>query len=495
MKKKYILALDQGTTSSRSLLINETGQVTAIAQQEFKQIYPQSGWVEHDPEEIWQSQWKTIDEVLNKAEVSMQDIAAIGITNQRETSLLWDKTTGKAIHNAIVWQDKRTSDICENLKEEGLEPYIKEKTGLVIDSYFSATKIAWLLNNVPGAREKAGKGELLFGTIDTWLVWKLTEGNKHVTDETNASRTMLYDIRTGTWDKDILSALDIPAGILPDVQASASEFGICTFGGNTIPILGIAGDQQAALFGQACVNPGMAKNTYGTGCFMLMNTGDIPHLSDHGLLTTMACNWNNEKQYALEGSVFIAGAAIQWLRDGLQIISSAEESEQMAMKVKDSHDLVVVPAFAGLGAPYWDMYARGAIFGITRDTNSNHLAKATLESLAFQTRDVLEAMEQDSGMKLQVLKVDGGAVRNNYLMQFQADMLNSIVERPENTETTAMGAAYLAGLGLNWWSIDEIARYRKIEHEFVPGMNEELRDELYSNWKKAIDRTNGWLNK
>lgn len=493
MEKKYILALDQGTTSSKTLLIGRQGQLIDIQQKEFSQIYPEPGWVEHDPEEIWYSQWATVNKVLENNNISLQEIAAIGITNQRETTIVWDKNTGKAVCNAIVWQDKRTAPKCEQLKADGWEEYIKKNTGLVIDSYFSGTKLAWILDNIPGCREKAENKQLIFGTVDTWLVWKLSMGKSHVTDQTNASRTMLFNIDRVDWDPKLIKALDIPFSMLPAVLPSSANFGTCTIEGSEIPITGIAGDQQAALFGQACIEPGMAKNTYGTGCFMLMHTGDERKISKNGLLTTMACNWDNKPQYALEGSVFIAGAAIQWLRDGLKLFATVSDSEHMAEQVKDNHEVVVVPAFAGLGAPYWDMYARGAIFGLTRDTNANHLAKATLESLAFQTRDVLEAMENDAGVKLQMLKVDGGAVMNNYLMQFQADILQSGVERPENTETTAMGAAYLAGLKLNWWEIEEIAGKRKIDKVYMPEFKSDLADKLYNNWKKAITRTMSWL--
>lgn len=493
MNAKYILALDQGTTSSRTLLIDRQGKLIDIAQKEFTQIYPKPGWVEHDPEEIWESQWETVLQILSNNQISLSDIAAIGITNQRETTIVWDKSTGKAVYNAIVWQDKRTAPICEQLKSDGWEDHVKTQTGLVIDSYFSGTKLSWLLDHVPGCRDKAEKDQLLFGTVDTWLVWKLTRGQSHVTDQTNASRTMMFNIHNIDWDSELVSVLGVPTSMLPKVLPSAADFGTCTLDGSDIPITGIAGDQQAALFGQACLEPGMAKNTYGTGCFMLMHTGSEIKRSANGLITTMACNWDNKPQYALEGSVFIAGAAIQWLRDGLNILDTAAESEQMAEQVKENHELVVVPAFAGLGAPYWDMYARGAIFGITRDTNSNHIAKATLESLAYQTRDVLEAMENDAGLKLKILKVDGGAVKNNYLMQFQSDILQASVERPVNTETTAMGAAFLAGIKLKWWEIEDIALNRIIDRVYHPALKEDYINQLYANWKKAISRTMGWL--
>ncbi len=495
MGKKYILALDQGTTSSRSLLIDRDGLIKSIAQKEFTQIFPQPGWVEHDPEEIWRSQWETVEELLSNASVGFDEIAAIGITNQRETTIVWDKKTGKAIYNAIVWQDKRTAPICEDLKRRGLEDYVRSSTGLVIDSYFSATKIAWILDNVEGSREKAERGELLVGTVDTWLVWKLTGGKSHLTDYTNASRTMLFHIEKMEWDSTLLDALKIPCIMLPDVLPSASDFGTLEINGNDIPICGLAGDQQAALFGQACLEPGMAKNTYGTGCFMLLNTGAKMYKSESGLVATLACSTTNKPEYALEGSVFIAGAAIQWLRDGLKIIKSAPESENLSNEVKGAEDVFVVPAFAGLGAPYWDMYARGAMFGLTRDTSIAHIVKATLESLAYQSKDVLEAMKKDSGLELKSLKVDGGAVVNNYLMQFQADILNVPVERPEVVETTAMGAAYLAGIQIGWWTKDDIATGRKIERMFEPQMDEDKRQSLYKKWKEAVRRTMNWSDK
>ncbi|MBP6664353.1 MAG: glycerol kinase GlpK, partial [Chitinophagales bacterium] len=448
---RYILALDQGTTSSRAILFNEKAQIVGIAQREFTQIYPQAGWVEHNPNEIWDTQLATAQQVLTQCGVTATQIAAIGITNQRETTVVWDKKTGKAIYNAIVWQDRRTADTCTDLKNKGFEPYIRENTGLVIDAYFSGTKIKWILDNVPDAREKAEKGQLLFGTIDTWLIWKLTNGKTHATDYSNASRTMLYNIANLAWDKQLLAELNIPAKMLPKVLNSSDNYGTTTpelFGGTAIPITGVAGDQQAALFGQACFTQGMAKNTYGTGCFMLMNTGTERIRSKNGLLTTIAWGLNGTVEYALEGSVFIAGAAIQWLRDGLRLIDSAADSEFYANKVPNSDGVYVVPAFAGLGAPYWDMYARGAIFGLTRRTTKAHLVRATLESLAYQTRDVLKAMEADSGLKLRTLRVDGGACANNLLMQFQADILDTPVERPALVETTAMGAAYLAGIAV-----------------------------------------------
>ncbi|MDD3871854.1 MAG: glycerol kinase GlpK [Bacteroidales bacterium] len=492
MKEKYILALDQGTTSSRSLLVDAAGHIKSIAQKEFTQLYPKPGWVEHDPEEIWSSQWHTIQEVLKSNNLDFSDIAAIGITNQRETTIVWDKNSGRAVYNAIVWQDKRTAPECENLKAQNLETYVRETTGLVIDSYFSATKIKWILDEVEGARRSAEQGDLLFGTIDSWLIWKLTKGRSHYTDLTNASRTMLFNISTLEWDSEMLDVLNIPRKMLPRVKPSSSDFGFFDAGTDLIPICGVAGDQQAALFGQACLEPGMAKNTYGTGCFMLMNTGNKKVLSNNGLLTTLACSIDDRIQYALEGSVFVAGAAVQWLRDGLKIIEKASDSEKMAMSVKEAEEVFVVPAFVGLGAPYWDMYSRGAIFGLTRDTNGNHLVKATLDSLAYQTRDVLEAMIEDSGLRLKTLKVDGGAVVNNYLMQFQADILNVPVERPEVVETTAMGAAYLAGIYLNWWNYGDLVEEREVERVFTPLMPAANRQRLYLKWKDAVSRTRGW---
>jgi glycerol kinase len=459
---------------------------------EFKQIYPKAGWVEHDPEEIWSTQWMTITKVMEEADITFSQIAGIGITNQRETSVVWDKISGKAIGNAIVWQDKRTAPICEQLKSKGLEDYVRENTGLVIDSYFSATKIRWMLDEVDGAQARAENGELLFGTIDTWLIWKLTGGKSHVTDFTNASRTMLFNISTLEWDANLLGHLNIPPAMLPAVKPSSGFFGFFQSDEVQVPICGVAGDQQSALFGQACLEEGMVKNTYGTGCFMLMNTGSKKVLSKNGLITTLACSTGDQVQYALEGSVFVAGSAIQWLRDGLKILKSAADSERMAEEVAGSEDVFVVPAFAGLGAPYWDMYARGAIFGITRDTSGAHLAKATLESMAYQTRDVIEAMAEDSGIKVKSLKVDGGAVVNNYLMQFQADILNVPVERPVVVETTAMGAAYLAGIYLQWWDSRIIVADRKIDREFIPLMDAGRRQTLYHKWQDAVKRTRGW---
>jgi len=494
MAKKYILALDQGTTSSRSIIVNEQGNIVAMEQQEFTQIFPESGWVEHDPKEILESQLTTLKKVLKKANVSPTDIVGIGITNQRETTIVWNKNTGRPIYNAIVWQDKRTANICENLKQKDLENYIKKTTGLVIDSYFSATKITWILNNVEGAQQEADKGNLLFGTVDTWLLWNLTNGKVHATDYSNASRTMLYDIKKLYWDTKLLSELNIPASMLPEVKPSSHHFGNYELEGALIPIAGIAGDQQSALFGQACFNKGEAKNTYGTGCFMLMNTGTDLKYSKNGLLTTIAWGIDNKVYYALEGSVFVAGSAIQWLRDGLQIINDAKESEALASLVKGDNPVVVVPAFAGLGAPYWDMYARGAVFGLTRDTGKNHLIKATLEALAYQTKDVLNAMQNDAETELTAVKVDGGACKNNLLMQFQADMLNTKVERPNITETTVMGAAYLAGICVGLWKQEDVLNRRKIDQEFIPTFTSEKREKLYHRWQKAVERSKNWID-
>lgn len=491
---KYILALDQGTTSSRAILFDKEGNIAAVEQQEFTQIFPKPGWVEHNALEIWDTQLKVAQNVLKNNDVSADQIEAIGITNQRETTVVWDKNTGEPIHNAIVWQDRRTAEFCDELKADGWEPYIRKNTGLVIDAYFSGTKVKWLLDNVPGARKKAEKGDLLFGTIDSWLIWLLTNQKVHVTDYTNASRTLLYNIRDLKWDKELLGRLNIPASVLPKVKPSSHVYGKTDkkLFGKSIPIAGIAGDQQAALFGQACYEPGMAKNTYGTGCFMLMNTGEEPVESKAGLLTTIAWGIDGKVYYALEGSVFIAGAAIQWLRDGLKIIDSAPDSEFFANKVEDTGGVYVVPAFAGLGAPYWDMYARGAIFGLTRGTNKSHLIRATLESLAYQTKDVLEAMEKDSGVPLASLRVDGGASANNLLMQFQSNILGTKVERPKVIETTALGAAYLAGLAVGFWTKDEISTGWQLDKTFKPKMKAALRKKLYGGWQKAVKRAMEW---
>ncbi|GAB6086547.1 glycerol kinase GlpK [Alkaliphilus crotonatoxidans] len=494
--KKYIMALDQGTTSSRAILFDHDGKVVATAQKEFTQFYPKAGWVEHDPMEIWGTQSGVAREVLEKTGIKPTEVAAIGITNQRETTVVWEKSTGRPIYNAIVWQCRRTAAICDDLKARGLVDYIRDHTGLVVDAYFSGTKIKWILDHVEGAREKAEKGELLFGNIDTWLIWNLTRGKVHVTDYSNASRTMLYNIKELKWDEKILKELDIPASMLPEVKPSSHVYGYTdheTFGGADIPIAGAAGDQQAALFGQACFEPGMAKNTYGTGCFMLMNTGDKFVPSKNGLLTTLAWGVDGKVEYALEGSIFVAGASVQWLRDELKIIRDAAETEYLATKVKDSNGVYVVPAFVGMGAPYWDMYARGTVVGLTRGAKAEHLIRATLESIAYQTRDVLEAMQEDSGINLQALKVDGGAVANNFLMQFQSDILNVKVDRPEITETTALGAAYLAGLAVGYWNDkSEISNKWSVDRSFTPDMDEEKRGKLYRGWKRAVERSMGW---
>ena len=492
---KYIMSLDQGTTSSRCILFNKNGLIESVAQKEFTQIYPKAGWVEHDPMEIWFTQISVATEAMQKINATASDIAAIGITNQRETAVIWDKTTGKPIYNAIVWQCRRTSDICDVLKEEGFDQIIKEKTGLIIDAYFSATKIKWILDHVEGAREKALKGQLLFGTIDTWLIWNLTKGKVHVTDYSNASRTMLFNIHTLKWDEEILTRLDIPASMLPQVKLSSCVYGHTnpTLLGGEIPISGAAGDQQAALFGQICHTPGTAKNTYGTGCFLLMNTGEKAILSHKGLLTTIAWGIDNKVEYALEGSVFIAGAAIQWLRDELRMIDHAAHTETYANSVTDSNGVYIVPAFTGLGAPYWDQYARGTILGLTRGVKKEHFIRATLESLAYQTYDVLMAMQEDSGISLKALKVDGGACANNFLMQFQSDILGAKVDRPEVIETTALGAAYLAGLAVGYWKDQEdISTNWALSKSFTPKMESSKREFLLKGWHKAIKCTREW---
>lgn len=496
MSKKYVLALDQGTTSSRAILFDCDSNIVAVAQKEFTQIFPKAGWVEHNAEEIWSTQIGVAAEAVAKAGISAGDIAAIGITNQRETTVVWDKTTGKPVHNAIVWQSRQTMDICNDIKAKGLEAMFRQKTGLVVDAYFSGTKVKWILDNVEGAREKAEKGDLLFGTIDTWLIWKLTGGKVHVTDYSNASRTLMYNIRELKWDEEILEVLTVPASMLPQVRPSSEVYGHTepsVFLGAAVPIAGAAGDQQAALFGQTCYKPGMAKNTYGTGCFMLMNTGDKLYESKNGLLTTIAWGLDGKVEYALEGSIFIAGAAIQWLRDGMKIIEAAPDSEYFARKVSDTDGVYVVPAFVGLGAPYWDMTARGAIMGLTRGSTKAHIVRATLESLAYQTKDVLGAMEADSGIKLQALKVDGGAVSNDLLMQFQADILGVPVDRPQVTETTALGAAYLAGLAVGVWNDKEdLVKNWKLDARFDAAMEEEKRSKLYKGWQKAVKRAMDW---
>lgn len=497
MQKKYIMALDQGTTSSRTILFDYNSNIVATAQHEITQYFPHPGWVEHNAKEIWSTQVGTMSEVMAKAGVNPSEIAAIGITNQRETTVVWDRHTGKPVYNAIVWQSRQTMEICDELKAQGLADVFHEKTGLLIDAYFAGTKVKWILDNVAGAREKAEAGDLLFGTIDTWLVWKLTGGKVHVTDYSNASRTLMYNIRELKWDDELLGYLGIPKSMLPEVKPSSEVYGVSVPNvtqGVEIPIAGMAGDQQAALFGQACFKEGMAKNTYGTGCFMLMNTGSQLYDSKNGLLTTIAWGIDGKIDYALEGSIFVAGSAIQWLRDGLKFFDSAMDSEYYANKVADADGVYVVPAFVGLGAPYWDMKSRGAIFGLTRGTDKNHIIRATLDSLAYQTKDVLDAMQSDSGIKLNSLKVDGGAVANNLMMQFQSDILNVPVERPKVIETTALGAAYLAGLAINFWhdKADLINNWQ-LDRRFEPHMDESQRNKLYKGWQKAVRRTMNWL--
>ena len=486
---KYVMALDQGTTSSRAIIFDEHQNIVNMAQKEFTQHYPKAGWVEHDPLEIYASQYGVLVEVLARSGMEAGEISAIGITNQRETTIVWDKNTGRPVYNAIVWQCRRTSDFCTNLVERGYADEIRAKTGLLIDAYFSATKIKWILDNVEGARERAERGELLFGTVDTWLIWKLTGGAAHVTDVTNASRTMLFNIHTLEWDKDICALLDIPMCMLPKVCDSSMVYGAARIGGAEIPIAGAAGDQQAALFGQTCFARGDVKNTYGTGCFMLMNTGDTPVESKNGLLTTVAVGLNGKATYALEGSVFVGGAVIQWLRDELKLINESADSEYFANKVKDSAGVYVVPAFTGLGAPYWDMYARGAILGLTRGAGRNHIIRAALEGIAYQTLDVLKAMQADSGVQFKELKVDGGASANNLLMQFQSDLLDTRVIRPGVTETTALGAAYLAGLAVGYWgSIDEIRQQWQAEHVFEPTADRSQIGKAVAGWEDAVRR-------
>jgi glycerol kinase len=492
MNTSFIVSLDQGTTSSRALLIDHQGKIIGMEQEEFEQLYPQSGWVEHDPAIILQSQLRVFEKLIKNTKVTPYQIAAIGITNQRETTVVWDSETGKPIYNAIVWQDKRTAPFCEKLKKRGLTDYVRKNTGLVIDSYFSGTKIKWILDNVEGAQEKADRGMLRFGTIDSWLIWNLTKENVHVTDYSNASRSLLFNINTLEWDKKLLSELEIPASMLPKVLPSSSIFGMYELNGVKIPIASVLGDQQAALFGQACLKKGNAKNTYGTGCFLLMNTGKKPQFSKNGLITTIAWGVNGKVRYALEGSIFIAGAAVQWLRDELNVIESACESEKLALSLDAENPVYVVPAFAGLGAPYWDMYARGAIFGLTRDTGKAHIAKATLDSLGYQVKDILQAMQSDSGIKLKCLKVDGGAAANNYLMQFQADILNKNVIRPKSIESTALGAAYMAGITIGMWSEDDILKSRTVDKIFEPNVSKQLRNKMYAGWKKAVKRTMNW---
>ena len=497
MSQQYILALDQGTTSSRAILFDRQGRATAVAQQEFEQLYPQPGWVEHRPEDIWSSQLNAAHVVLRESDVKADQIAAIGITNQRETTIIWDRETGEPIHNAIVWQCRRTAADCDRMRGEGLAPLFQQRTGLVLDAYFSGTKVRWLLDNVPGARDLAKQGKLAFGTVDSWLIWKLTGGRVHATDPSNASRTLLFNIERGEWDDELLAALDVPREVLPHVAPSSAMIGEtdAALFGRAIPIAGDAGDQQAALFGQVCTTPGMSKNTYGTGCFMLLNTGTEPVRSKSNLLTTIAWQIDNEPiEYALEGSVFIAGAAIQWLRDGLKIIGSAADTEAMATSVEDNGGVYFVPAFVGLGAPHWDQYARGTITGLTRGSTREHIARAALESIAYQTSDVLRCMRDDSGIDLTELRVDGGAVRNDFLMQFQADILGIPVVRPANTETTAAGAAFLAGLAVGFWSgTDELSELWQREKTFEPVMTKSERDRLLSEWSRAVGRASKWI--
>lgn len=493
--QKYILALDQGTTSSRSILFDAQGKIVAVAQKEFPQIFPQPGWVEHDPMEIWGSQLSTLHEVLAKASVKPEQIEAIGITNQRETTVVWDRHTGKPVCNAIVWQDRRTSEICHALKNNGLEDNVRKTTGLVIDAYFSGTKIKWILDQYPHLRPSAERGDIIFGTVDTWLIFKLTGGRVHATDFSNASRTMLYDIHACNWDEKLCAALQIPMSMLPEVRDSSGYIGTtdANVTGATIQICGIAGDQQAALFGQLCLQPGMAKNTYGTGCFMLMHTGKEAVQSTTGLLTTIAWGRGDATEYALEGSVFIAGAAVQWLRDGLGLIKTSSETEALANSINDNGDVYFVPAFTGLGTPHWDMQARGTLIGLTRGTGRAHVVRATLESIAYQTADVLQAMQRDGRIDLQALRVDGGAVSNDFLMQFQADILGVPVVRPKVTESTALGAAYLAGLGSGFWKEADLASSWEIDRTFEPDMNADSREHLLSRWRKAVEKAKGWV--
>lgn len=497
MPEKFILALDQGTTSSRAVLFDHSGTIYSLAQKEFNQIYPQAGWVEHDPDEIWSSQYSVMAEVMAKSGASFSQIAAIGITNQRETTLVWEKSTSKPVCNAIVWQDRRTAAYCDQLKTDGLSQWISDKTGLVIDAYFSGTKLKWILDNIPGARQRAVNGELAFGTVDTWLAWKLSNSQLHITDVTNASRTMLMNIHTCEWDEELLKLFDIPASLLPAIHDSSKMYGTAENTGihAGIPVAGIAGDQQSALFGQMCSQPGMVKNTYGTGCFMLMNTGDKIVSSKNNLLTTVAWRINNNTTYALEGSIFIAGAIVQWLRDGLQSIRSSAEIESLALQVNDTDGVYLVPAFAGLGAPHWNQYARGTVFGLTRGTQKGHLARAALESIAYQTMDVLKAMESDSGIDIRELRVDGGATVNNLLMQFQSDILQVPVVRPKVYETTALGAAYLAGLAIGYWAdTGEIEQQWQLDKQFNPDMPVNKIASLTKGWQRAVSASIAWAN-
>lgn len=493
MSDQFIISLDQGTTSSRAVLFDHSTAIVDVVQEEFQQHYPKPGWVEHDANEIWQSQFGVLQKLVVNHHLTPNDIAAIGITNQRETTVVWNKKTAKPIHYAIVWQDRRTAAKCDEFKASGWSEKIQNKTGLVIDAYFSATKLAWILDNVDGARELADNGDLLFGTIDTWLIWNLTEGQVHATDASNASRTMLFNINDGDWDVDLLELFDIPLMMLPEVRDSSGDFGSVSFQGAEVPIRGVAGDQQAALFGQTCFEPGMAKNTYGTGCFMLLNTGKERVDSQSNLLSTVAWSLEGEMTYALEGSVFIGGAAVQWLRDELQIIESASDSEALALNANPESSVVVVPAFAGLGAPHWDMYARGAMFGLTRDTGRAEIAKATLQSLAYQIYDVLQAMQTDSGIQLSELNVDGGAIANDFLAQFQADVLQKPVTRPQVLESTALGAAFLAGLGVGYWTQKDLLKERKIDRQFEPELASDEVIRLLKQWHKAVQRSMQWI--
>ena len=494
--KKYVIALDQGTTSSRTIIFDKEQNIVSVAQKEFTQIYPKQGWVEHNPMEIWSSQFGVLNEAMAKAGIRPEEVAAIGITNQRETTVVWDKKTGEPVYNAIVWQCRRTSGICDELKAKGLGDYVRETTGLQIDAYFSGTKIKWILDNVEGVRARAEAGELLFGTVDTWLLWKLTGGKVHATDYTNASRTMIYNIKDLKWDDKLLTELNIPKSMLPEVKKSSEIYGETNLNGVMVPIAGIAGDQQAALYGQTCFTPGEAKNTYGTGCFLLVNIGEEMKLSKNGLVTTIAATSHDKVQYALEGSIFVGGAVIQWLRDELKLIYDAKDSEYFATKVKDNGGVYVVPAFVGLGAPHWDQYARGAILGLTRGVNRYHIIRAALESIAYQTKDVLIAMEKDAGIELRNLKVDGGASANNFLMQFQADMIDRTVLRPVVAETTALGAALLAGIAVGFWANeDEVLGKWAVDQKYVPNMADADRDKLYVGWQKAVGRALNWENK
>lgn len=491
----YIISLDQGTTSSRAVVFDDRSRIVEIVQKEFRQIYPRPGWVEHDPMEIYASQYSVMIEAIAKCGISPRLIRAIGITNQRETTIVWDRRTGKPVYNAIVWQCRRTADIVEKMRADGMETYVRENTGLVLDAYFSATKLKWILDHVEGAREKAARGELLFGTVDTWLIWKLTGGKVFATDYTNASRTMLYNIRNLCWDQKICDYFDIPMKMLPEVRNSSDDFGEVSLFGETVPIAGVAGDQQSALFGQACLEKGDVKNTYGTGCFLLMNIGDQFVSSTHGLVTTMAATCDRHIQYALEGSVFVGGALIQWLRDEMRFITDAADSEYFALKAKDNNGVYIVPAFTGLGAPHWDMYARGTIFGLTRGSDRTHMIRAALEAIAYQTMDVLEAMKQDTGLDIKTLKVDGGASKNNFLMQFQADIINTKVERAKIMETTALGVAYLAGLHTGVWSsLEEISKIWDKDHTYEPAMEIAQKEHYISRWHRAVEMCKGWAD-